>query len=55
MALLILLLWQVVLGLAATALRLPLALVTAHNAVAALLLLALVNLNHLARPGTRQA
>jgi cytochrome c oxidase assembly protein subunit 15 len=54
-ALLIFLLLQVLLGLAAIALRLPLALVTAHNAVAALLLLALVNLNHLIRPGTRHA
>lgn len=54
-ALLILLLLQVLLGLAAIALRLPLALVTAHNAVAALLLLALVNLNHLTRSGIRPA
>jgi cytochrome c oxidase assembly protein subunit 15 len=46
-AVLALLLAQIALGLSAVALALPLSLVTAHNAVAALLLLALVNLNFL--------
>ncbi|OGI40848.1 MAG: hypothetical protein A2140_04245 [Candidatus Muproteobacteria bacterium RBG_16_62_13] len=45
-ALLVFLLLQVLIGLAMIALRLPLSLATLHNAVAALLLLTLVNLNH---------
>lgn len=54
-ALLVFLLLQVLLGLAMTALRLPLSLATLHNAVAALLLLTLVNLNHLLPSGSRSA
>lgn len=41
---------QVMLGLSAVAFSLPLNLVTAHNAIAALLLLSVVNLNHLLTP-----
>lgn len=41
---------QVLLGLSAVAFSLPPALVTAHNAIAALLLLSVVNLNHLLTP-----
>ena len=52
-ALLVFLLLQVLLGLAMITLRLPLSLVTLHNAVAALLLLTLVNLNHLLPSGPR--
>lgn len=44
---------QIVLGLAGVAAGLPLLLVTAHNAGAALLLLAVVNLNHRLMPGKR--
>ena len=54
-ALLVFLLLQVLLGLAMIALRLPLSLVTLHNGVAALLLLTLVNLNHLLPSGPRTA
>ncbi|MCO6411373.1 MAG: COX15/CtaA family protein [Thiogranum sp.] len=49
----ILLLIQVGVGTSAVLGDLPLLLVTAHNALAALLLLAVVNLNHLATPGRR--
>jgi cytochrome c oxidase assembly protein subunit 15 len=49
-ALLILLLLQAAAGLGAVAAGLPLALATAHNAGAALLLLSVVHLNHLATP-----
>lgn len=52
MTMLVLLLLQVLLGLAAVAFSLPLAAVTAHNAVAALLLLTTVNLTHLLTPRT---
>ena len=41
---------QILLGISAVAFSLPLGLVTAHNAVAALLLLSVVNLNHLLTP-----
>lgn len=41
---------QVGLGISAVLAQLPLALVTTHNAVAAMLLLAVVNLNHLLTP-----
>ncbi len=41
---------QIVLSLGAVAFSLPLALVTAHNAMAALFLLSVVNLNHLLTP-----
>jgi cytochrome c oxidase assembly protein subunit 15 len=41
---------QIGLGISAVLVGLPLLLVTAHNAVAAMLLLALVNLNHLVTP-----
>jgi cytochrome c oxidase assembly protein subunit 15 len=41
---------QVVLGIAAVVFRLPLPVVTLHNAVAALLLLSAVNLYHLLTP-----
>ncbi len=44
---------QILLGLAAVALGLPLWIVTAHNAVAALLLLSVVNLTHLLTPGIK--
>ncbi len=50
MTMLALLLLQVLLGIAAVAFSLPLAAVTAHNAVAALLLLTTVNLTHLLTP-----
>ena len=50
-----LLLLQVGLGVAAVAGGLPLWLVTAHNAIAALLLLAVVNLNHLLTPAADPA
>lgn len=46
-AILAFLLLQILLGIAAVAFGLPLAMVTAHNAVAALLLLSTVNLMHL--------
>ena len=49
-AMLVLLLLQILLGIAAVAFGLPLTMVTAHNAVAALLLLSTVNLNHLLTP-----
>jgi cytochrome c oxidase assembly protein subunit 15 len=49
-ALLILLLFQIALGLGAVAAGLPLALATAHNAGAALLLVGVVHLNHLVTP-----
>lgn len=52
--LLAMLILQIVLGLTGVAAGLPLLLVTAHNAGAALLLLAVVNLNHRLTPG-RQA
>ncbi|MCR4346669.1 MAG: COX15/CtaA family protein [Sulfuricaulis sp.] len=41
---------QILLGISAVAFSLPLALVTAHNAIATLLLLSIVNLNHLLTP-----
>jgi cytochrome c oxidase assembly protein subunit 15 len=41
---------QVGLGLSAVLAELPLLLVTAHNAIAAMLLVAVVNLNHLLIP-----
>jgi cytochrome c oxidase assembly protein subunit 15 len=41
---------QVGMGVAAVLTELPLLLVTAHNAIAAMLLLAVVNLNHLLTP-----
>lgn len=49
--LLVFLVMQAGLGIAAVFTGLPLLLVTAHNAVAAMLLLAIVNLNHLLTPG----
>ncbi|MBI5783137.1 MAG: COX15/CtaA family protein [Gammaproteobacteria bacterium] len=49
-AILVFLLLQILLGISAVAFSLPLAIVTAHNAVAALLLLTIVNLNHLLAP-----
>ncbi|MDH3513813.1 MAG: COX15/CtaA family protein [Gammaproteobacteria bacterium] len=49
-AVLVFLALQVLLGVFAVAFSLPLGLVTAHNAVGALLLLAVVNLNHLLTP-----
>lgn len=52
-ALVIFLTLQILLGAGAVAFGLPLWLVTAHNAVAALLLLAAVNLYHLLTPQTR--
>lgn len=54
MALLVFLVLQMALGLGAVAFSLPLGLVTAHNAMAALLLLSVVNLNHLLTPRTRK-
>ena len=51
-AILALLLLQILLGAAAVVFGLPLAMVTAHNAVAALLLLSTVNLMHLLTPST---
>jgi cytochrome c oxidase assembly protein subunit 15 len=53
-AILILLLLQIALGISAVAFRLPVAVVTAHNAVAALLLLSVVNLIHHLTPRTVQ-
>jgi cytochrome c oxidase assembly protein subunit 15 len=50
MAILFFLLLQILLGMSAVAFSLPLIVVTAHNAVAALLLLATVNLAHLLTP-----
>ena len=50
MALLVFLVLQILLGISAVAFSLPLGLVTAHNAIAALLLLSVVNLNHLLTP-----
>lgn len=55
MTIIILLVIQVSLGVAGVLTALPLLLVTAHNAVAALLLLAVVNLNHLAIPRRKTA
>jgi cytochrome c oxidase assembly protein subunit 15 len=49
-SIIVLLVIQVTLGVAGVLTALPLLLVTAHNAVAALLLLAVVNLNHRATP-----
>jgi len=49
-AMLVFLLLQILLGAAAVVFSLPLAMVTAHNAVAALLLLSTVNLMHLLTP-----
>ena len=49
-SLLVFLVLQAGLGIAAVLTGLPLLLVTAHNAVAAMLLLAVVNLNHLLTP-----
>ncbi len=51
-AMLALLALQIVLGISAVAFGLPLAVVTLHNAVAALLLLSVVNLCHLLTPKT---
>lgn len=45
---------QVVLGILAVGFNLPLLIVTAHNAIAALLLLSIVNLNHLLTPRTEK-
>lgn len=45
---------QILLGTAAVALGLPLWIVTGHNAVAALLLLSVVNLTHLLTPGIKK-
>ena len=52
MAMLAFLLLQILLGIAAVVFGLPLAMVTAHNMVAALLLLSTVNLMHLLTPST---
>jgi len=52
LAMLVLLGMQVLLGVAAVMLGLPLLIVTAHNAVAALLLLSVVNLTNLLTPRT---
>jgi len=49
-AMLFFLMLQMLLGVAAVAFSLPLGLVTAHNAIAALLLLSVVNLDHLLTP-----
>lgn len=51
-AMLVFLALQILLGLGAVATSLPLGLVTAHNAIAALLLLSVVNLYHLLTPRT---
>jgi cytochrome c oxidase assembly protein subunit 15 len=51
-AMLVLLALQIFLGIGAVAFSLPLGLVTAHNAIAALLLLSVVNLYHLLTPRT---
>ncbi len=45
---------QLVLGLSSIAMQLPLLMVTAHNAVAALLLLTVINLYHLLTPASAQ-
>jgi cytochrome c oxidase assembly protein subunit 15 len=55
MSIIMLLVVQVCLGVAGILTALPLLLVTAHNAVAALLLLAVVNLIHLATPRRKPA
>ena len=47
---LVLLTMQLLLGISAIVFSLPLGLVTAHNAIAALLLLSIVNLHHLMKP-----
>jgi cytochrome c oxidase assembly protein subunit 15 len=47
---LVFLVLQILLGIGAVAFSLPLGLVTAHNAIAALLLLSVVNLYHLSSP-----
>jgi cytochrome c oxidase assembly protein subunit 15 len=52
---LIFLVLQIFLGIGAVAFSLPLGLVTAHNAIAALLLLSVVNLYHLLTPQTLNA
>ena len=49
-SIIVFLLIQVGLGLSAVLAELPLLLVTAHNAIAAMLLLAVVNLNHILTP-----
>jgi len=49
---LVFLVLQISLGISAVAFSLPLGLVTAHNAIAALLLLSVVNLYHLVTPRT---
>jgi len=54
-SLLVFLLIQVGLGVTAVLTELPLLLVTAHNAIAAMLLLAIINLNHLVTPTRNQA
>lgn len=54
-AMLVFIALQISLGIGAVAFSLPLGLVTAHNAVAALLLLAAVNLYHLLTPQTWSA
>ena len=46
---------QALLGISAVLTELPLLLVTAHNAIAAMLLLTIVNLNHLVIPTSNQA
>lgn len=53
LSIIMLLIIQICLGIAGVINALPLLLVTAHNAIAALLLLAAVNLNHLATPTRR--
>jgi heme a synthase len=53
-SLLVFLLMQAGVGVAAVLTELPLLLVTAHNAIAAILLLAVVNLNHLVTPTRNQ-
>ena len=50
-SIIVFLIMQVGLGISAVLTELPLLLVTAHNAIAAMLLLAIVNLNHLVTPG----
>ncbi|HYN77728.1 MAG TPA: COX15/CtaA family protein, partial [Lamprocystis sp. (in: g-proteobacteria)] len=52
LAVAVLLIGQLALGIANVVLRLPLPVAVAHNGGAALLLLALVMLNHLLRPET---
>jgi cytochrome c oxidase assembly protein subunit 15 len=46
---------QMALGISAVLAELPLSLVTAHNGIGAMLLLSIVNLNHLVTPTSRQA